>query len=165
MNQETRLCTGCNTEKSVLDFSKNKTRKNGRNGHCKSCNKKYRGDNIEYLRKCNLEYKEKNKGSIKEKRPDYIEKNREKVREMLWRNKLKQRYNLTPSQYKSIFELQNGKCAICDRVSPLSVDHCHQSKKVRGLLCGSCNRGLGLFGESIESLKNAIVYLKKHKEL
>ena len=40
------------------------------------------------------------------------------------------------------------------------MDHCHKTKKIRGLLCHTCNSGLGMFKDNIEYLKNAIKYLE-----
>jgi hypothetical protein len=42
----------------------------------------------------------------------------------------------------------------------LAVDHCHESGKIRGLLCLTCNVGLGMFKEDVDIMKNAIEYLK-----
>ena len=60
---------------------------------------------------------------------------------------------------------QAGLCGICKRPDSsgikLSVDHCHQTGKVRGLLCGNCNRALGLFRDNINLLTNAVSYLTK----
>ena len=63
--------------------------------------------------------------------------------------------------------LQNGRCAICGKhqnkfKKALSVDHCHKKGIIRGLLCNSCNLGLGKFYDNCELLNNAIYYLKKH---
>jgi|HubBroStandDraft_1064217.scaffolds.fasta_scaffold00305_35 hypothetical protein len=90
------------------------------------------------------------------------------------KDKLKS-YNLTVEQYKDMIEKQNNKCAICGneetrrsrtsgKIVTLSVDHCHDSNKVRSLLCHSCNVGLGAFKDSIELLDKAIEYLKKHNK-
>ena len=64
---------------------------------------------------------------------------------------------------------QGGKCAICGAgvqgmtasKTRLSVDHCHASGKIRGLLCGGCNVGLGHFKDSVALLSSAIDYLKR----
>jgi len=60
--------------------------------------------------------------------------------------------------------MQNGKCAICDlEKSPLCLDHCHTTGKVRGLLCRNCNGVLGRFGDDIKRFETAALYLKKAK--
>lgn len=61
---------------------------------------------------------------------------------------LRWKYGLTLEQYERMLEAQKGGCAICTRSpeengSPLSVDHCHKTKRVRGLLCKTCNRDVG----------------------
>src|SRR3990167_8772534 len=56
----------------------------------------------------------------------------------------KARYGLSDDQYKALLEKQEGQCAICKKImNPPHVDHCHKSKRVRGLLCDTCNRGIG----------------------
>lgn len=61
---------------------------------------------------------------------------------------------------------QNGLCAICfepeaeDQV--LSVDHDHKTNKVRGLLCGNCNRGIGNLKDSALVVHSAFEYLARH---
>ena len=61
---------------------------------------------------------------------------------------------------------QNNSCAICkknqiDLKKIMSVDHNHQTNKVRGILCHGCNVGIGFFEDNIEFLKQAIKYLRK----
>jgi Autographiviridae endonuclease VII len=62
---------------------------------------------------------------------------------------------------------QRGKCAICKtepyELKRLSVDHCHEAGKVRGLLCVKCNAALALLGGDLVLLKKAIAYLQHHK--
>lgn len=82
------------------------------------------------------------------------------------------RYGLKPSDYAAMFEEQDGVCALChgDRGGfapaanrlPLVVDHCHETGKVRALLCPDCNTALGRFGDSTERLREAIAYLEAH---
>lgn len=80
---------------------------------------------------------------------------------------LMEKYNMTIEDYNSLLESQNGKCAICGKDNCgrsdhkyLYVDHNHQTGKVRGLLCASCNAGLGQFKDNISYLKNAVKYLE-----
>jgi len=73
------------------------------------------------------------------------------------------------NDYSRMLEEQNGRCAIClsddpkspDRVNHWYIDHCHTTGVVRGLLCNSCNRGVGLLGDDIANLERAILYLSK----
>lgn len=77
---------------------------------------------------------------------------------------LKKRFGIGATEYDEILEKQNGKCAICggeDDHFSLAVDHCHNKKHIRGLLCSKCNRGLGLFRDSPQLLKQAIEYLQQ----
>ena len=73
---------------------------------------------------------------------------------------------LTPKDYHRMFEAQNGLCAICrtadtGRFKVFAIDHCHRTDAVRGLLCDKCNRGLGMFNDSIAMLEQAIAYLQQ----
>jgi hypothetical protein len=85
-----------------------------------------------------------------------------------WNRKatLKRHYGITVEQYERLFVNQEGKCAICgsdeagrDGHKNLVVDHCHQTDRIRGLLCHKCNRALGFFGDNKQSLLKAIDYL------
>jgi hypothetical protein len=84
-------------------------------------------------------------------------------------NYIKRTYDLTEEQYKELLQSQNNSCAICGsdhnkttKSEYMFVDHCHDSGKVRGLLCSPCNSALGSFEDNIKFLENAIEYLKKH---
>jgi ribosomal protein S14 len=72
-------------------------------------------------------------------------------------------YGLTPDEYIKMYSKQQGKCAICGNKPTtkrgLHVDHNHNTKMVRGLLCHGCNTGIGAMKESLESLRSAIKYL------
>ena len=72
--------------------------------------------------------------------------------------------NITLEEYENLLKIQDSKCKICQRNKndlsvALAVDHDHKTGKIRGLLCSSCNQGLGLFLDSPLLLKNAINYL------
>lgn len=75
---------------------------------------------------------------------------------------IKRKFGLSWEEYQDLIKRQNNKCAICalpQENKRLAIDHCHATGDVRGLLCDKCNRGLGLFGDSIERLRAAIAYL------
>ena len=77
------------------------------------------------------------------------------------------RYGLTEASFLSLLENQDNACAICR--TPLDpncknrhthIDHCHTTGKVRGVLCSSCNLGLGHFKDDAARLLAAYSYLK-----
>lgn len=76
------------------------------------------------------------------------------------------RFGLTLADYNRMLAEQNGCCAICrnpqadKRTKRYHVDHCHATGRVRGLLCSSCNLGLGKFHDDAERLERAVVYLR-----
>lgn len=86
--------------------------------------------------------------------------------------KLKKSYGITLDDYNDMFLKQEGLCDICcnpevcktssGAIKMLSVDHCHISGKVRGLLCTKCNTSLGGFNDSISMLLLAIKYLNEN---
>ena len=123
-------------------------------------------------------YRENNKEKIKESRllltDEQKEKYKEKQREKYYtengvlnyrKNILKRYYGIKIEDYNRIFDEQNGCCKICNRHQSefkraLSVDHCHNTNTIRGLLCNSCNRGIGYLQDSVELLKSSIEYLQ-----
>lgn len=76
---------------------------------------------------------------------------------------LKVKYNVTQEQYDALLSKQNGSCAICNKTTDyfLCVDHRHDTGKVRGLLCRSCNKAIGQLGDTPEALFKAYLYLKE----
>lgn len=82
---------------------------------------------------------------------------------------LKRRYGITVERYDELLAAQGGACAICKKTHtrhgsrgtpiPLVVDHCHETGAIRGLLCHTCNRGIGYLGDTLEGLLRARSYL------
>jgi hypothetical protein len=71
------------------------------------------------------------------------------------------RYGISAERYRQILENQNGLCAICLRDKELVIDHNHDTGEVRGLLCTSCNTGIGLLGDSdVSRMERALSYIK-----
>ena len=80
--------------------------------------------------------------------------------------RLKKEYGITVEDYNNMFTSQNGECKICqthqkDLKKRLAVDHCHETGKVRGLLCQKCNLGIGHLNDSVSLLEKALSYLKE----
>ena len=72
------------------------------------------------------------------------------------------RYGLTLEELRALEDRQDNTCAICgveEEGKALSIDHCHNTDEVRGLLCQNCNRGLGSFMDNQYLLQKAIEYL------
>jgi hypothetical protein len=133
-----KICSKCKKAKNIKYFNNNKLGKFGVHHYCKICLRENKNKSYNYLKSktINLKYK----------------------------------YNITPEDILIMYYNQNCCCFICckqydfDMVSKLKglyVDHCHETGKIRGLLCSNCNSALGKFKDNIESLKNAIVYLSK----
>ena len=86
--------------------------------------------------------------------------------------RLKHRYGITAAEYDALFAAQHGVCAVCRKPSgsseqpqhwknKLAIDHCHETGKIRGLLCNGCNTGIGLLGTESVALA-AAQYLRLH---
>lgn len=133
LKDQLRKCFDCKQFKSISQFHK-RTPTNQRSS-----------DISERCKKCTRIYSS-----------EYYKSNRESIR-----NKTYQRhYGITVADYEQMRKQQGGRCAICLTLGDkLHVDHCHKSTKVRGLLCGRCNKGLGLFKDEPERLQRAMHYL------
>jgi hypothetical protein len=75
------------------------------------------------------------------------------------------RHGLTIQDYERMLAAQDYKCAACKTEKPgkgrtyFDVDHCHETGKVRGLLCIGCNRGLGFLGDDPARVSAVLQYL------
>jgi hypothetical protein len=76
-------------------------------------------------------------------------------------NKRRCKYGLSPERFADILTDQGGVCPICGAKDPGDTDHCHETGRVRGILCGKCNRGLGHFCDQPALLRAAIEYLER----
>lgn len=141
---ETKTCKDCSKEKPLSEYSKFSRSADGLDYRCKPC-KAVR--------------QKKWSDSIPDKHLYYRERN------------LRKAFGIGLDEYNAMLEKQGGVCSICEqeettvragRVMALSVDHCHETGKIRGLLCNSCNRALGKFKDSVQHLTAAIRYLEAH---
>jgi hypothetical protein len=83
--------------------------------------------------------------------------------------RLKSKYGLTRAEFQTMLGKQEGRCAICTTVlgsgHRTHIDHDHESGKLRGLLCASCNKGLGHFREKPALLLVASSYIAFHRAM
>jgi hypothetical protein len=169
----TKKCSKCGEEKDINEFAIDKNRKDGRYCYCKLCVCKlsenhYKTNSEKYLAK-QKEYRINNKDKISKYAKEYGEKNKDKRKD----NKLNRTYGISLEEYKIMAYKQSGVCLICGKEpiengnngtnNILVVDHNHTTGKVRGLLCGKCNKAIGLLHDDISILKSAIEYLEKHQ--
>ncbi len=134
---KTKRCSKCKEVKPLEDFYKDERKKDGVRYGCKTCccrdNKKYR----------------------------HTLRGKEAVR----KTQLKLLFGITPQDYDRIYDNQKGCCAICgvhqfELKRKLDLDHDHETKTIRGLLCGNCNRGIGNLKDSPVLLRRAADYLE-----
>lgn len=138
----TKSCTQCGETKPTSAFY---SRTSKFTAACKQCSRK----RIEQWRKKNPEL-------VKKYGRTYMDKN--------WRRLRLEQYGITLEIYEQIFKDQEGRCAICKELpgkKRLNVDHCHETGKVRGLLCTNCNHALGAFKDKPEHLDAGAAYLRR----
>ena len=89
---------------------------------------------------------------------------KEHIRRSKKNSNLKNKYGITMDEFDRILEDQGYGCGICGTlivgaVMRAHIDHCHETKIVRGILCNNCNNGLGRFKDNPDLLRSAIIYL------
>ena len=101
-------------------------------------------------------------GVARHKRWEATEAGQRSIKQRVKRSFLKRAYGLTEEQIQVLRAKQNGLCAICKRApNRWHIDHNHATNRFRGLLCETCNVGLGMFKDSTDNLKAAIRYLER----
>ena len=94
-------------------------------------------------------------------------RHREKILRKSREARMKRDYGITVAEYDTMLKSQNGVCLICGgepgtkRSKRLHVDHCHETGRVRGLLCQKCNHMIGLSGDDPDVLRIAALYLEE----
>ncbi len=134
------VCGKCKVRQPVSGFARNRTKKNGLADWCKTCQR------------------------------IMVDRYRDQARRNTRHLALRKNYGISLEDYEGMLASQGGRCAICGRSDPgdqrrrnFAVDHDHTSGRVRGLLCGLCNTGLGQLQDSEEILEAAISYLRKSR--
>jgi len=134
-----KTCKLCNQEKNILDFYQFYDKWSGKNYNSSRC------------KPCHLQHKKDNPNTSKNRKSE----------------KLKLRYGITYEDWELMREKENFSCMICGITEEeigkkLDVDHCHNTGKVRGILCNPCNTTLGHAKDNIAILQAAIDYLKNY---
>ncbi len=163
-----KQCSRCKEKMNLDRFTNNKGSKDGKDHYCRICKSAVKKE--DYL---------KNRDRIKKQVHESYKRNKEKalIRAKIYRTVNRDKViaqkrfaltGVTAKQYNEAFVKQKGKCAICGKHSSefrmrLAADHCHKSKKFRGLLCGYCNTALGLFKDDATLIRRGIEYLRKYQ--
>lgn len=167
-----KKCSRCKETKPFTEYDTAKRSKDGFQNYCRSCckayQKKWRAENREHHRATQRARYAANPEKACEVQRRYRDKHRDRLSPM-WRDRRRAvtlaQYGLTPASYEELLKSQDHACAICRSTDPrhwsgrFQIDHDHDTGKVRGLLCASCNGGLGLFRDDPKRLAVAITYL------
>jgi hypothetical protein len=135
-----KRCPKCGKTKDRAEFSKKRTAKDGLQGTCKECCAAY--------------------AKVYDKTYSKTEARRASQRRRGLR-----KYGLTEEGFQAILDSQDGRCACCGTDTPgghgnqWHVDHCHETGKIRGLLCAHCNTGAGKFGDNLEGALLHVDYM------
>lgn len=155
-----KTCTKCRVSKELSDFY---LKRKKAASTCKECDRAYKkkirstDKHKAYIKKYNVEWRSRN--------PNYDKNKPTQEKRTLM---LKYTYGMTIEEYNARLIDQHSKCAICkidqsNLKKPLYVDHCHSTKKIRGLLCHNCNVSLGLLKDSTLTVEAMLAYLKRFK--
>lgn len=134
-----KRCPNCGKVKLFHDFSPHLSAKSKLAYHCRACR-------------------------LAANRRKYAES--AEVRDQVRFNHKLKTYGITREQYEAMLTEQGGLCAICRQVPTNSkgfaVDHDHDTGKVRGLLCGTCNSGIAHLQDNPQLLEEAAAYLRRY---
>lgn len=134
--------------------------------------KKWREENADMVAVYQKKWREENVVKISDYNssymPEYYAKNSSRVERQ--KRNLKKNYNMSIEEFNEMWRSQSGQCGICRcnmeptgrKANSVSVDHNHDTGEVRGLLCQSCNRGIGNLKDSPEVLEAAAQYLRSN---
>jgi hypothetical protein len=165
-----KRCSICGVTKPFDDFYRAKGMRDGHRSDCKACNQarkreRYAADPARYIamvRRWQRANPDRMRTYRNERnaRPEV----KRQQRDMYYRRT----YGVSADEVDAMLDAQNGRCAICgerapDRLASMHLDHDHEHGQLRGLLCLSCNQGLGKFRDDPTVLLRAIVYLRQRR--
>lgn len=168
LEQNLKKCIQCEEIKHI-DLFRKRINKKGEKlelSYCKVCENKKR----DIKRKKNLD-------KIINISKNYMLFKSEELKETYEKHRLKKDitrckvYGLDVTEYYKMVSLQNNKCYLCDKPGEenpngvLYIDHCHNSLKVRKLLCHNCNTTLGALRDDLNYIQKLVDYIKEHQEV
>lgn len=165
-----KKCVKCMVEQPIANYHAHP--KLIHHPRCKACRaQQHREYYVANLDKFTA-YKARARNETIEEREKRIQKRKEgapaKRKLSQWRVHIRNTLGATPEMYDAMYVSQGGKCAICATTEPggrrtrFSIDHCHITGAIRGLLCVACNSGLGYFRDDKDRLTTAISYLTRY---
>lgn len=135
-------------------------------------NERYKNKDPEAYKKRKHEYYVKHKERMLRQSKQWAKDNPEQARAIQKKSRkkrqartrdyvLRTKYGITLKEYNNLVDKQGGHCPLCGNVlaDNYAVDHCHDTGRVRGVLCRGCNTGVGLLRHDVKVLRNAIKYL------
>ncbi|WP_405888419.1 endonuclease VII domain-containing protein [Streptomyces longwoodensis] len=177
MASNARRCSRCETYLPREAFASNKSMPDGLQAYCRKCSAEYYRQRQEAKGK---KVREKIAVPPGHKRcpqcelvKPHAEWERNKSSSDGWasycrecraeRNRIsyfKRRYGLTPAELEALVAEQRGVCCICLAAPTEHVDHCHETGRVRGVMCFSCNAALGQFKDRPDAIRRAAAYVE-----
>lgn len=176
-----RQCRSCERDLPLAAFARNKDRPDGLQVWCRECVAQYSAaryrrrreaegktvcekvdvpEGHKLCRACG-EVKPHSEWHRKRSAPDGLASRCKACRAVLLRqDHLKRKYGLTEAQRDELIAAQGGVCCICLSAPATHVDHCHNTGRVRGVLCFNCNSGLGLLRDDPDAMYRAADYLE-----
>lgn len=159
-------CRVCEKWKPLDDFYRMAGMRDGHRNECKACNlaekkQRYQADPAKAIARVK-EWQKANPERVKETRRlnNARPERRRKQRDTYYRRT----FGISADDFDALLAEQGGGCAICcsvpDRAASLHLDHDHVSGELRGILCLSCNQGVGKFRDDPELLERAATYVR-----
>lgn len=136
-----KICSVCKEYKDSSEYYVHSRKSNGNPqlmARCKPCDKTYK----------------KNRYHTNTKYRDSVLRNRKNLNTM-------RVFRITAEEYDKYFI--DANCSICERTDDLVLDHCHNSGRIRGVLCRNCNVGIGQLKDSSELVARALYYLQENE--
>lgn len=164
-------CRKCGEVKPLSEFHRQRDMKDGHRHNCKVCHRaasqnwyaRNRADWIAHVKRWKQANRDKVIASQRKRRNERGEELKLKERE----GHLLRKYGLRLRDFETLRMAQLGMCAICGRVEwdRLHVDHDHRTGTVRGLLCGKCNKAIGLLDDDPRLIRSAEGYLVTYRRV